>query len=258
MLRSTLVVNLVLEESKGAVEHGHIDRRTFARSLSCDERGHDPAVTEDAGRDVRYGSTDPGRRTVRPARGIHDSRNRLNDRVVGGLTVHRTILSEAGDGADDEPRELIDQHRGRKAKLGHHSRTEVFDDDVCARDHRFDEREVVGGLQVECDALLAQVGEPEVFGRAVGGERSHQTGVVAGRWSFNLDDSCSGVRQHSGAGRPCEHAGEIDDGDAFESMRLGRVEVSFFGAKLSGHDSSMGDALGCRATMPMLLVGSVK
>ena len=72
------------------------------------------------------------RAAVRPTRRVHDPGERLDHGVVGGLIVQRAVLTEAGDGADDQRSVLLDELLRVEPELRHHAGTEVLDDHIGA------------------------------------------------------------------------------------------------------------------------------
>ena len=211
---------------EGGIEHGDVDGGALAGAVAADQSGDDSAVAEDAAQDVGDGGADPGGAAVFGAGSVHDPGDRLDDGVVGGLLVHGTVLAEPGDGADDQPRVLLDQVGRVQAEPGHDAGPEILDHHVGPRDHRLDQGKITGVLQVQGDAFLAEVREPVVLRDAVGGEWSHQAGVVAGAGTFDLDDPGAGVGEHASARRAGQDPGEIDDRDAVQGQRLVGIEVA--------------------------------
>ena len=73
------------------------------------------------------------------------------------LLVHGTILAESGDGTDDESRVFLDEGFRVEAEVLHDAGAKVFHDHVGGRDQVLDEREVIRVLEVEGDALFAEI-----------------------------------------------------------------------------------------------------
>src|ERR671913_2327809 len=96
-----------------------------ARPLSRKEREGDTLRGEQARDQVGDGDTHPERSAVGVAGDAHQPAFGLDDGVVAGLIATGAVLTEPGDGADDESVMLLSQHWVIKTKPRHCSRPEV-------------------------------------------------------------------------------------------------------------------------------------
>jgi len=139
--------------------------------------------------------------------------------------AERSALAEARDRAVDQLRADRAQRGAVQPVLRHHAGREVLDHDIGAA-HQV-EHQLAGARvgQIDRDAALAGVHAREV-GALVGaiGQQLH-AGIahfVAFARTLDLDDGGAEVGEQPGAVGACQHAGEVEDGEASE-QRLVRM-----------------------------------
>jgi hypothetical protein len=152
---------------------------------------------------------------------LDDSAQPLDDLVVGGIELERSVLAEAGDRAVDDA--LLDGFERRVAKPQplHHAGTKIFDDDIGRGEEPSECVTAFGRFQIERDGTFSGVLRQE--GRAhaaviefgISAELARQ---VAGARHLDFDDLGSELCQLIAAERPGEHVGQIQHSRACEKI----------------------------------------
>src|SRR5688572_24152357 len=100
--------------------------------FSRKEREGDTLRSQQARYQVGDGNTHSKRSAVGVASDAHQAAFGLDDGVVAGLIATGTVLTEPGDGADNEPVMLLSQCGVIKTNPRHCSRPEVLDEHIGA------------------------------------------------------------------------------------------------------------------------------
>ena len=124
------------------VEHGNRKLGAFAGALPRDQSFEDRLLGIHAGADIDDGHADA--RRLRRAGDRGEARLRLDQHVVGLAHGVRPALAVAGDRAADQPRMLAAQFRDRESELCHRAGFQVLHEHVGAREHRRQQRLVLG------------------------------------------------------------------------------------------------------------------
>ena len=206
------------------LQHRHVQVRPAAGAPVAEQRGQDGAEGVRAGQHVGRLQVAHRRRRARLLLHVHDAGHRVDDVVERGRIAQRAGLAEAGDRAVDDvglharERGVIDaQPRG-------HAGHEVLDRHVGLA------REVQRHLaparvaEIEPDALLAHVDAHEVRGLVE--PTLLELDVPPARFvpfagPLDLEHARAEVGQQACAVGPCQHAGEVEDGETVEQP--GRV-----------------------------------
>jgi hypothetical protein len=144
---------------------------------------------------------------------VHDAGLALHDQVVPRTTRLRAALSEARDGAVDEPGIVLPQAVVAETEPLHRAGPEVLEHHVRRLDQRPEDLLPFRRLQVQREALLVAVHGEEIRGLAAR-ERRPAPRVVALAGLLDLDDLGAHVAEGHGAERPGEHARQVDDAHA--------------------------------------------
>ena len=171
-----------------------------------------------------------GRPPPRPPRCLgsagdrHQSRERLDDHVVGGPLGGGAGGAEAAHRRVHQPRVELAQALRGKPQPGQRAGTVVFHQHVGAADQPGQGRAAVLPLEVEHHRTLAAVEAGEIgggptFARRPRQERPETACLVALR-RLHLDHLGTQVAQHHGAERPREDARQVHDGDSAKRLRF--------------------------------------
>ena len=137
------------------------------------------------------------------------TRQGLDDWIVGGPFNEGSALPEAGDGdIDHRGCDLADFGLGYAEPL-HHAGAKVLDEHVRARRQLQEGRAALGLLDVQGEGAFAAV-EVDEAGRQPAPSVAERSGVVAGSGHLHLDDVRALVAQHAGSPGPGQHRGEVD------------------------------------------------
>jgi len=164
----------------------------------------------------------------------HETAECLHDEVVSEQRGPEA-RPEPRDGGVDEPR--VGRAEGVVIEPDgcHHSRLEIFDDDIAACNQDRSPRDVGRVGEVEADGLFVAVDGLEV-GRSGGRvRRTPCASVVAAFWPLDFDDPGTEVGECHGGERAGEHAAEVGDDDS--AQRTGGCR----GAGVRCHGASSGN-----------------
>ena len=130
------------------VEHGNRNIRALPDARTRDQSFQDCLVGIEASGDVDDRNAD-ARRRLRAAGDRRHARLGLDQQVVGLALRVRPALAVTRDRAADQPRIVLAQARGREAELCQRAGLEVLHEHVGLRQHRLQQRLVVGLAEVE-------------------------------------------------------------------------------------------------------------
>ncbi len=180
----------------------------------------DAAVGVHAGGDIGDRTAGLGH-LVRPGAAGHrkEAALALDQQVVGLLLLVGTAFAVAGDIADDQSREALAQRLVGQAQARGGARREVLHQHVGAGQQLLQQRQRLGLLEIEAEALLGTIGPDEVRRQAVD-PLVVTAGEIADAGAFDLDHPRAEIGQLAGAEGRGDGVLQADHGDAVERARL--------------------------------------
>ncbi|EAU48638.1 hypothetical protein R2601_03658 [Salipiger bermudensis HTCC2601] len=150
-----------------------------------------------------------------------------SDGVIGGAVAPRTAISEARDRGIDQVGIDRAGHVGAQPQRRHLARAGVLDQHIEARQQRLDQRDALGALEIDGEALLAGVHLVEigVLRPLAAAER-----ISAAR-RFNLDHVGAERREDGAAIGAGDEGAEIEHADTVERSCLAHAPPSPTGRK---------------------------
>src|SRR5262245_33297339 len=199
--------------------HRHLDELTLAGAAALHERREDGDREVHAGPAVAdVGAVEQWRAVGLPGH-AHRAGGRLGHWLEALVGAVWTVGAEAFDRGIHRARV---QHLDRlvaQAEPLHHSRAEVFGNDIGLSDQAARDVLALGRLQIDDDAALVAVEQQKeiAVGRIVR-RRPQPPRPVAVRRPLDLDHIGAEPGQHLGAGRASLVVGKVDDANAFERL----------------------------------------
>ena len=170
-----IIHRLIGECCRLAVEQRHVDRLAFAGVRLMDERRLDGDGRVEAGDKIGDGDAHfhgfGARRSVGLAGDAHQSAHALDEIIVAGFVLVRTVMAEARERAIDEARILCGEGFVIEAVTGERAGLEVLDDDMGAARQPFDEGRTFGLREIDGDGSLVAIGGEEI-GRVAASQRN--------------------------------------------------------------------------------------
>src|SRR5262245_27349862 len=143
--------------NQSRLQHRDIDELALAAALAPKQRRSDCKSSRDASHGVGHRIADPQRRRLLISGYAHDAREALNDLVVGGVELERTVLAETGNRTIDQVRPHLFQRRIAELKPLHDAGTEVLNHHTRRGDETTKNVAAFRSLQVERERPLTSV-----------------------------------------------------------------------------------------------------
>ena len=202
------------------VEHGELHVLAAPAALAREQRRGDRLRRGYGGGLVRDDRAHHARPPVRLGLDRGQSGERLDHRVVHALVCVGPGLAEAADRDVDDVRTELPHGVLAQAHALDRAGTEVLDEHVAARDQPPQRVETGRRLEVDRERALAAVRgeERRARARAVRAQVAHEVALER----LHLDHVRALIREHHRRDRTRDHAGQVEDADAFERAGRGR------------------------------------
>src|SRR5262245_26257375 len=203
--------------NKSRLQHRHVDELALAGALAPKQRRCDRKGSRDAPHGIGHRIANPQRRGLPISRYAHDAREPLNDLIVGGVELERTVLTKARDRTIDQVAPHLLERRIAEPKPLHDAGPKILDHHTGRANETTKNLAALRSLQVERERPLtsvlsqkrcAHVGAIE---SRIGPELARQ---IARARHFNLDHVGAKLGKLIAAEGTSQHIGQVEDAHA--------------------------------------------
>lgn len=168
------------------VHHRYVDVLADSGFLAIVKRESKGGEGMNTAADIGDADADGGRRPIRLAGHVHDSRKGLRYEIITGLVGERAVASESRQRSHNQSRVDLLQRIVIEPALLHHARTEVLHHYIYLRHQFAQDLHRFGLFEKQAEAFLAPVLLDEIAA-ASGLDRGKQTRRIAHRGDLDLD-----------------------------------------------------------------------